>query len=51
MGNAGAAALGLDKAPATLEESISGFVKQIDGATKEETSGHFAGFDGEGFAW
>ncbi|KAJ7607688.1 hypothetical protein FB45DRAFT_763940 [Roridomyces roridus] len=44
MGNAGAVANGMEKAPDTLEESISGLLRKIDGATKEGTSGKFLNF-------
>jgi norsolorinic acid ketoreductase len=50
MGNAGAKSVGMEKAPLTVEQSVEGQVKVIDGAGKEE-SGRFWSFDGEELAW
>ena len=51
MGNAGAIALGMEKAITTIEDSVEGLVSQIDGATREKSSGHCVVFTGEEFAW
>ncbi|KAL2065557.1 hypothetical protein VTL71DRAFT_3227 [Oculimacula yallundae] len=51
MGNRGAKAAGLEKAYTPTNECAEGFVKQIDEATREKTSGHFAGWNGEDFPW
>ncbi|KAJ4387611.1 hypothetical protein N0V93_008207 [Gnomoniopsis smithogilvyi] len=45
-GNATAQVLGMTNAPLTLEESVTGLLEAIDGATKEKTSGKFLNFDG-----
>ncbi|KAJ7653693.1 NAD(P)-binding protein [Mycena polygramma] len=44
MGNAGAVANGLPAAPVTLEDSVTGIMSRIDGATVEKTSGRFWNF-------
>ena len=51
MGNAGAIAFGMEKATTSVEECVYGLVSQIDGATREKTSGRFLVFTGEEFAW
>ncbi|KAF7343908.1 NAD(P)-binding protein [Mycena venus] len=54
MGNVGAAAngLGLSQAPVTIEESVTGIMSRIDGATKEKSSGKFWNFRvGQGKPW
>jgi len=50
MGNAGAKWAGMEKAPLTLEQSVSGMMKVIDGATKE-TSGKHMRYDGSNSKW
>ncbi|RDW61497.1 aflatoxin biosynthesis ketoreductase nor-1-like protein [Coleophoma crateriformis] len=51
QGNAGAAAVGMDAAPVTLEQSVTGMLDKIDNATREETSGTFQSFDETKYAW
>lgn len=51
MGNAGAKANGLDKAPVTIKDSIKEQLKIIDEATREKTSGKFWNLDGTELAW
>ncbi|KAL3421809.1 aflatoxin biosynthesis ketoreductase nor-1 [Phlyctema vagabunda] len=51
LGNAGAVVFGLEKASITVEESVTGVVKLIDGATREKTSGRFLNYTGEEFPW
>ncbi|CAF1164435.1 unnamed protein product [Rotaria sp. Silwood1] len=51
MGNAGVKAIGLDQAPVTIEDSVQGQLKIIDGATREKTSGRFWSFDGKELVW
>jgi norsolorinic acid ketoreductase len=50
MGNAGAASVGMEKAPTTIEDSVAGQMHIIDTAGKEQ-SGRFLSFDGEELAW
>jgi norsolorinic acid ketoreductase len=42
---------GVKEVPVTIDQSVSGLLAQIDGATKEETSGSFVGFDGKVVPW
>ncbi|KAI0106223.1 NAD(P)-binding protein [Nemania sp. FL0031] len=42
---------GLGKATYTVEESVTGMMKMIDGATREETSGKFFRFSGAEIPW
>lgn len=51
MGNSGAAFFGMKEATTPVDVSVAGIVAAVDGATKEKTSGHFAGFNGEEFPW
>ncbi|TVY84799.1 Norsolorinic acid ketoreductase [Lachnellula suecica] len=51
MGNAGAVKFGLEKAELTVDESVGGVVKLIDGATKQETSGRFWNYLGGQEVW
>ena len=51
MGNGGAAFFGMKEATTTTKESVNGLVKVIDGATRENTGGHFPDFEGGEFAW
>lgn len=51
MGNESARFFGLEKATDTVEANTAGMVKVIDHATRDQTSGHFAGWDGEEFPW
>ncbi|KAJ6450087.1 hypothetical protein C8R45DRAFT_1128329 [Mycena sanguinolenta] len=41
MGNFGAVNNGLPQAPVTVEDSVTGILSRIDGATKEKSSGRF----------
>lgn len=45
-GNGTAQVLGMAKAPHTLDQSVTGLLEVIDGATKDKTSGRFFNFDG-----
>lgn len=51
MGNAAAGAVGMNVAPLTQEQSVAGLVMEIDGATREKSSGTFASYDGAIHAW
>ncbi|MCJ1377335.1 hypothetical protein MMC17_000430 [Xylographa soralifera] len=51
MGNAGALANGLTEAPVALEDCIEGMVTQIDGASREKSSGKFVAYDGSPLPW
>ncbi|KAE9381036.1 NAD(P)-binding protein [Stipitochalara longipes BDJ] len=51
MGNMGASAAGMEKAPVTLEESITGMLSKIDHATRESISGTFQSFDETNYNW
>ncbi|KAG9237799.1 hypothetical protein BJ875DRAFT_452828 [Amylocarpus encephaloides] len=44
-------AVGAREPPMTLERSVEGVLKQIDGATKEGTSGGFVSYDGQVIAF
>ena len=37
--------------PLEIDESVAGLLKQVDGATKEGTSGKFVGYDGVELPW
>ncbi|KAL2069404.1 hypothetical protein VTL71DRAFT_14083 [Oculimacula yallundae] len=50
MGNAAASGVGMSEATMTLEDSIKGMVKLIDGATLE-TTGTFTDVTGEAIPW
>jgi norsolorinic acid ketoreductase len=50
MGKAGAASVGLEKAPVTIEESITGQVKLIDESGENE-AGRFMSYDGTEYRW
>lgn len=50
MGNRGAKAQGLEKAPMTVEDSTAGVIKLIDAASKE-TTGRFLDLDGGEIPW
>ena len=41
----------MDQAVDTIDASTAGVVAVIDKATRESTSGHFAGWNGEEFPW
>ncbi|KAE9371316.1 NAD(P)-binding protein [Stipitochalara longipes BDJ] len=43
--------IGVAEPPMTLEQSVDGVLAQIDGATKETTSGSFVSFDGSIIQW
>jgi norsolorinic acid ketoreductase len=51
MGNAGAQSAGMEKAPNTLEESVTGILKKIDGAERSTHSGTFQSFDETQYNW
>jgi len=51
MGNTGAKIVGLTEAYTPTDVCCAGIVKVIDGATREKTSGTFAGWNGEESAW
>ncbi|KAK2817675.1 hypothetical protein FQN49_007972 [Arthroderma sp. PD_2] len=51
MGNAGARAIGMEKALHTVEEVVNGMVKDIDGATRESTGAKYRAWDGSQFLW
>ncbi|KIW97627.1 uncharacterized protein Z519_01211 [Cladophialophora bantiana CBS 173.52] len=51
MGNSSARSFGLERAPNTVEESVSGLMKVIEDSTRESTSGKFMSFDGATIAW
>ncbi|KAI9647857.1 hypothetical protein NHQ30_004245 [Ciborinia camelliae] len=51
MGNAGAAAMGMESAPVSIEDSIKGMLEKIDNATREETSGTLQSFDETKYPW
>jgi len=50
-GQAFADSIGVDAPPMTLEESVKGVLAQIDGATRETTSGLFVSYDGTAIKW
>ncbi len=51
LGNPFAKSVGMDQAPVTIEDSIKGQLKVIDGATREKTSGRFWDFEGKELPW
>ncbi|KAA8643861.1 SDR family oxidoreductase [Aspergillus tanneri] len=51
MGNAGAQAVGLEKAFQTVEESVGGIVKAVDEGTRESVGGQLRVWDGTRFLW
>ncbi|KAI7359812.1 hypothetical protein KC336_g22008, partial [Hortaea werneckii] len=51
MGNAGARKGGLDKAYLTVEQSVTGMLKTIDKATREEHGATLQSWDGTQFEW
>ncbi|KAL2000898.1 hypothetical protein VTN02DRAFT_2486 [Thermoascus thermophilus] len=51
MGDFAAASFGLPQAEITVADSARGIVSVIDGATRENTSGHFLVYTGEECAW
>lgn len=51
MGNDSAKSIGMDQATDTIEANTAGLVTVIDNATRESTSGRFAGWNGEEFPW
>jgi len=50
MGNGGAKAAGLEQAPQTLEESVTGILKEVDEAERGE-SAKFASYDHTDLPW
>lgn len=51
MGNASARKVGLERAFQTVEESVGGIVKLIDGATRESAGAQLRVWDGTVFPW
>ena len=51
MGNGGAKAVGMEKAPVTLEQSVHGILQKVDGATRQGSGGSFLSFDDTQYAW
>jgi len=51
MGNKGAEANGMERAPVTVDDSVKGMLVKIDNATREKTSGTFQSFDKTEFNW
>jgi norsolorinic acid ketoreductase len=51
MGNTGAQSLGLEKAEIEIDVSISGMIKVIDAANREDTSGKFMDYNGTSKPW
>ncbi|KAK5995079.1 Norsolorinic acid ketoreductase nor1 [Cladobotryum mycophilum] len=51
MGNSAGAAHGIGNASITVDESVSSLTKQIDGATRDETSGKLINYDGSTWSW
>ena len=51
MGNTGAQTLGLEKAEVEVDVSVSGMIKVIDAANREDTSGKFMLYDGTSKPW
>ncbi|KAJ5487065.1 hypothetical protein N7530_001365 [Penicillium desertorum] len=51
MGNAGAQAVGFEKAFQTVEESVGGIVKTIDEGTRDSVGAQFRVWDGSQFPW
>lgn len=45
-GNATAQVFGMGSAPHTLDQSVTGLLEVLDGASKDKTSGKFCNFDG-----
>jgi norsolorinic acid ketoreductase len=41
----------VEEPPLGVEECVDGLLRQMDGATKEETSGRFLGYNGEELPW
>ncbi|KAH8792758.1 hypothetical protein F5882DRAFT_487057 [Hyaloscypha sp. PMI_1271] len=50
-GQSFADSIGVEEPPMTLEQSVTGVLAQIDGATKATTSGSFVSFDGSVIQW
>jgi norsolorinic acid ketoreductase len=51
MGNAGAKAVGLEKAFQTVAESVTGILKTIDEGTRESAGAQLRVWDGSQFPW
>jgi norsolorinic acid ketoreductase len=51
MGNTGAKTLGMEKAEVEVNVSVSGMIKVIDAANRENTSGKFMYYDGTSKPW
>ncbi|CAG8957314.1 hypothetical protein HYFRA_00010737 [Hymenoscyphus fraxineus] len=51
MGNQGAASMGMEEAPVSVQQSVEGVLKKLDNATRENTGGRFLSFDDELYSW
>jgi norsolorinic acid ketoreductase len=51
MGNLGAKAVGVEKPPVTLDESVNGIVKVVKEARKDTHNGIFWDFTGSTWKW
>jgi hypothetical protein len=51
IGNLGAARLGLERAPVSVQESVEGMLRIVDAASKETHGGTFWEFTGEMYPW
>jgi norsolorinic acid ketoreductase len=51
MGNTGAQTLGLEKAEIGVDVSVSGIIRVIDDANREDTSGRFMVYNGTSKPW
>ena len=50
-GNESAQRFGMKEARTPVKESVEFLVAKIDGATREDTSGHFPSIEGEDWPW
>ena len=51
MGNAAAQGWGLEKAEISVEESVTGVMSVVDGATRKESGGKFLTYSGDEWPW
>lgn len=51
MGNRGAAAMGVEQANITVDESVNGIVNVVDNATKETHGGKYLEYSGKFLPW
>jgi len=51
LGNDAAKSAGMNAAPVPIAEGVNGVISQIDGATRENTSGKFMSYNGEQLPW